>query len=260
MAKDNETNAQQPTSRERLNERYRSRNPELNVDDDEALGAAILGDLDAYDQDSERLRRFNETVNGSDIAPEMMAGILSGKNADGTPFSLEEYLIDNNIDFLLDYIEDKDTAKEKLARRRQERQDAAAAEREFSEREQAMIDAEDAELDAAVAEMGYKPEQVADLIDWIYNKENGLLKRALNYELTKDDFLRLFRIKDYDVRMADAEDRGYKRGRNEKIDMFRHDQKKRDDMPADIDGGGGPTAQPPKKDSYLDRLDRMKRY
>lgn len=261
MAKKNEEKTPQLTSRQRLAERYKGRNPELNVDDDEALGAAILGDLDAYDQDAERMRRFNETVNNSDVAPEMMTGILSGKNPDGTDFDLEEYILDNNIDYFLDYIENKETAKEKLAARKKERK--AAAEKEAADKEEvkALIDAEDAELDAAVAEMGYKADQVKDLIDWIYNKETGLIKRAANYELKKDDFLRLFKIKDYDVRMADAEDKGYKRGRNEKIDMFRQAQKKRDSMPADIDGGGStPKATEAPGDSYLRRLDKMKKF
>ena len=262
MAKENEEMAVQPTSRQKLAERYKGRNPELNTDDDEALGAAILGDLDAYDQDAERLRRFNETVNNSDIAPEMMAGILSGKNADGTDFSLEDYIIDNNIDFFLDYIENSETAREKMNRRKEEREAERKADEEFSEKEKDLIAAEDAELDAAVAEMGYKPEQVADLIDWIYNKETGLIKRALNYDLKKDDFLRLFKIKDYDVRMADAEDRGYKRGKNEKIDMYRRSQKKRDDMPADISGGTGAVQTAPESegDAYLKKLDKMKRF
>jgi hypothetical protein len=263
MAKENqEEMVQQPTSRQRLAERFKGRNPELNVEDDEALGAAILGELDNYDRDAERMRRFNETVSNSDIAPEMMAGILSGKNADGTPFSIEEYLLDNNIDFLLDYIEDSATAKEKMAKRKEEREKQKKADDEFNAKKQQLIEAEDAELDAAVAEMGYKPEQVADLIDWIYNKENGLIKRAVNYELKKDDFLRLFKIKDYDVRMADAEDRGYKRGKNEKIDMFRRQQKKRDDMPADIGGGGGVQVSQPENadDDYLNKLKKMKRF
>lgn len=261
MAKVNEEKTPQMTSRQRLAERYKGRNPELNVDDDEALGAAIIGDLDAYDQDKERMDRFNETVNGSEIAPEMMAGILSGKNADGSDFSLEDYIINNNIDFFLDYIENSETAKAKMEERKKQRQAEAEAEKSLGESEKALIDAEDAELDAAVAEMGYKPEQVAELIDWIYNKENGLLKRALNYELNKDDFLRLFKIKDYDVRMADAEDKGYKRGRNEKIDMFRHQQEKRDNMPADINGGGADVTPSGKKDDpTLAALKKMKKF
>lgn len=262
MAKENgEKAAEQITSRQRLNERYKGRNPELNVDDDEALGAAILGDLDEYDQNRERMDRFNKTVQESDIAPEMMAGILSGKNADGSDFNLEEYLLDNHIDYLLDYIEDNATAKEKMNRRREEREAAKKADEEFSAKKQQLIDAEDAELDAAASEMGYKPEQVKDLVEWIYDKEKGLIVRAARYELTKDDFLKLFRIKDYDVRMAEAEKNGYKRGKNEKIDMYKRDQSRRNEMPADLGGGAQPAEAPAeKKDPYLSRLERMKKY
>ena len=59
MAKKEENNPQL-TSRQRLAERYKGANPELNVDDDEALGGAILGDLDAYDQSKAKIDRFNE--------------------------------------------------------------------------------------------------------------------------------------------------------------------------------------------------------
>jgi hypothetical protein len=240
MAKENDAQ-EQLTSRQRLNERYRSRNPELNVDDDEALGGAILSDLDAYDQDRERMDRFNKTVQDSEIAPELMAGLMSGKNPDGTDFSLEDYILDGHIDYILDYIDNKDTAKEKLAKRREERKkEAESANADgLSEEALAALQAEDAELDAALQETGYKPEQVKDLIDWLYNPETGVAKRIANYELKKDDFLRLLQIKDFDTRMKDAEEKGYKRGKNEKIDMFARQQKKRDEMPSDIDGGGG---------------------
>lgn len=261
MAKKNEENIQQPTNRQRLNERYKGHNPELNVDDDEALGAAILDDLDKYDQGRERMDRFNKTVQDSDIAPEMMAGILSGKNPDGSDFNLEEYILDNHIDYLLDYIDDNATAKEKMDRRREERDARRKADEEFEAGRQQRIEAEDAELDAAVAEMGYKPEQVKDLVDWIYDKDDGLIVRAARYELTKDDFLRLFRIKDYDVRLAEAENRGFKRGKNEKIDMYKRDQDRRGEMPADLGGGAKPADEPSQaKDPYISQLERMKNF
>lgn len=247
------------TSRQRLAERYRSRNPELNVDDDEALGAAILGDLDAYDQNAEKIKRFNETVQSNEIAPGLLSGILSGKNTDGSQFDLVEYILDNHMDFFLDYIEDHEGAKAKMQARREARKAEADADAALEEQAKAQLGKEDAELDAAIQEMGYKPEQVADLIDYIYNKDNGLIKRAANFELTKDDFLRLFKMKDYDLKMTEAEDRGYKRGRNEKIDMFHHEQKKRDEMPADIDNGGVQTGTD-TKDPYLSKLDKMKGY
>lgn len=267
MAKESEQQAQL-TSRQRLAERYKSANPELNVDDDEALGGAILGDLEAYDSDKAKMDRFKQTMLDNDYAPEMMAGMMSGKNADGSDFDLSEYIIDNHLDFFLDYIENKDTAKEKLKKRQQERKDAKDAEAKQAEKDEALkkeveakVAAEDAELDAAIQEAGYKPEQVKDLIDWIYDKENGIINRAANFQLTKDDFLRLFKIKDYDVRMADAEQKGYKKGKNEKIDMMKRQQQQRDNMPPDLGGGGAtPSVSEEKKDPYMSRLEKMKRY
>jgi len=254
--------AKELTSRQRLAERYKGKNPDLNVDDDEALGSAILGDLDAYDKSEEQRRRLNETIQNSDIAPEMMAGIMSGKKADGSPFDLDEYLLDEHLDYLLDYMENNETAKAKRDARKQERKDAAKQEEELKAKVAEMTAAEDAELDAAITEAGYKPEQVKDLIDWIYDLKNGFITRAANFDLKKDDFLKLFKIKDYDVRMAEAEDKGYKRGRNEKIDMFKRGQKRREDMPADLDGGGGgaPAGEQPKEDPTIASLRRMKKY
>jgi hypothetical protein len=266
MAKVDEKQAQ-PTSRQRLAERYKGANPDLDVDDDEALGRAILGDLEAYDADKAKMDLFNKTMQDNEYAPEMMAGMMSGKNADGSDFDLSEYIIDNHLDFFLDYLEDSATAKEKLKARQKERKAAKEAEAAQTEKDEALkadvkskVDAEDAELDAAIAEAGYKPEQVKDLIDWIYDKENGIINRAANFQLTKEDFLRLFQIKDYDVRMADAEQKGYKRGKNEKIDMMKRQQKQRDNMPPDLGGGGVTPTGKKKGDPYLSQLDRMKNF
>lgn len=255
-------NQPQLTSRQRLAERYKGSNPELNVDDDEALGGAILGDLEAYDADKEKMDRFKSSLMDNDVAPEMFAGIISGKNADGTDFDLTEYLFDKHLDFFLDYMENSETAKEKLKAGQQKRKDAAKKAEELKAQMKSKVDAEDAELDAAIAESGYKPEQVKDLIDWIYDKDNGIINRAANFDLKKDDFLRLFQIKDYDVRMADAEQKGYKKGKNEKIDMMKRRQKQRDNMPSDLAGGGATPSsmQEEKKDPYLSRLDKMKNF
>lgn len=267
MAKTDEKQAQ-PTSRQRLAERYKGANPELNVDDDEALGGAILGDLDAYDADKAKMERFNQAMMGNDIAPEMIAGMMSGKNADGSDFDLTEYIFDNHLDFFLDYLEDSETAKQKLKEGQKKRKEAKEAEAKQAEKDEALkkeveakVAAEDAELDAAIAEAGYKDEQVKDLIDWIYDTKNGLIVRAANYQLKKDDFLKLFRIKDYDVRMADAEQKGYKRGKNEKIDMLKRQQKQRDNMPSDLGGGAvTPAGNEQKEDPYLASLNKMKNY
>lgn len=249
MANTGENQEAKLTSRQRLSERYRQRNPELNVDDDEALGEAILGDLDEYDQNAAKINRFNETVSKSKIAPEMMSGLLSGKNPDGTDFDLEDYLLEKHLDYFLDVLENKESAKTKAAARKSARQKEAELEAKAAE----LAQAEDAEFKAALQESGYKPEQAQELFDWIYgekDKENGFIHRAARFELKKPDFLRMFQIKDLDQKIAAAEDKGYKRGRNEKIDMFRRGQQKRDGMPADLGSGGGapaPDDQPENK-------------
>lgn len=260
MAEEKKTDGQAAiTNRQRLAERFKGANPDFNVDDDEAMYGEALAGLERGDEAEAQRKRLNETIAGNEIAPEMLNGIISGKNPDGSDFNLEDYLLDQHLDFLLDYLEDSSTAREKRTKREAERAQQKADDEAFQQQMAGLIEAEDAELDAAIAEAGYKPEQVKDLIDWIYDKDNGFIKRARNFELKKDDFLRLFKIKDWDLKMSEAEDKGYKRGRNEKIDMFRRDEGRRGKMPADVgSAGGAPKVEGPKKDPQIAALERMK--
>ena len=246
------------TNRQLLGERYKSRNPEFNVDDDEALYGEALGELAASDEAEEKRKRLNETIANNEIAPEMLNGIFSGKNPDGSDFNLDEYLLEQHLDYLLDYLEDSETAKAKADARRLERDTQKKADAEFEAKVAEKTAAEDAELDAAIKEARYKAYQVKDLIDWIYDKETGFITRAANFDLKKEDFLRLFHIKDWDLKMKEADETGYKRGKNEKIDMFKRKQDQRKTMPADVGGGGGTVKPEAEKDPYLARLERMK--
>jgi hypothetical protein len=246
-----------PSNRARLAERFKKNNPEFNADDDETLWGAAADQLDKDDEAAEQRKRFNEAISKSDIAPEMMTGLLSGKNADGSPFNLEDYLFDKHKDFFLDYLEDKDGAMDKLKARKAERQKEADDEAKFEAERDGKIKKEDAELDAAIKESGYKQAQVKKLIDWIYDGDKGFVARASRFELTKDDFLRLFRIKDWDAKMKEAEDNGYRRGKNERIDMFAHNQERRRKLPPDNAGGGGKPLEG-GEDPTLAALNKMK--
>ncbi len=261
MAEEKKTPAQEgkKTNRQLMGERYQMRNPEFNIDDDEAMYGEALAELGRADEAEAARKRLNEAIAGSEIAPELINGMLSGKNADGSDFDLEDFITEQHIDYFLDYMENKETARAKRDARKQARKQEA----EFKAKADELIKAEDAELDAAAVEMGYKPEQIRELIEWLYGKEGeqdkSFIARAARYELKKDDFLKLFKIKDYDLQMTEAEDRGYKRGKNEKIDMFKRDQKRRKDMPADAGSGGGtPASGGESKDPYLARLEHMK--
>lgn len=246
------------SARTRLVDRFKANDPNFNDTDDEAVWGAAADQLDKDDESAAQRQRFNEAIANSDIAPGMMSGILSGKNADGTDFDLEEYLFDKHLDFFEDYLENKDGAKDKLAARKAQRQKEAEETAAFNDGLADRIKAEDAELDAALKESGYKEDQVKDLIDWIYDDKTGIVARASRFELTKDDFLNLFRIKDYDLKLGEAEDKGYRRGKNEKIDMFARKQDRRRQLPPDQGGGGGDHKGPVEKNPTLAALDKMK--
>ncbi len=259
-AAQNGQQAAKPSNRARLVARFAKNNPDFNADDDESLWGAAADQLDKDDEAAEQRKRFNDAISKSDIAPEMMTGLLSGKNADGTPFNLEDYLFDKNKDFFLDYLEDKDGAMDKLKARKAERKKNAEDEAKYAAEFDQKVKKEDAELDAAIKESGYKPAQVKALVDWIYGekgKDDGFVQRASRAELTKDDFLKLFRIKDWDVKMKEAEDNGYRRGKNERIDMFAHNQERRRKLPPDNAGGGGKPLEG-GEDPTLAALNKMK--
>jgi hypothetical protein len=245
------------TNRQKLVDRFKKSNPDFNADDDESLYSAANDALNKSDEIETQRKRLNNAISKTDIAPEMLQGLLSGKNPDGTDFDLEDYLFNKHLDFFIDYLENKDGAKQKLESRKAERKKAAAEEAELKKTEAGKIKKEDSELDAAIAETGYKSDQVKDLIDWIYDAKKGIIVRASRFELNKDDFVRLFKLKDYDVKMAEAKDQGYKKGKNEKIDMFSHRQQQRKSMPPDLNSGSSNMGVGKKRDKTLDALDRM---
>ena len=79
--------------------------------------------------------------------------------------------------------------------------------------------------------------------------------RARDFDLTKDDFIKIMRIKDYDSDIAKAGDDGYVRGKNEKIDMTQR-RKQGTGLPV-INGGGG-SARRTDEDPQITRLNQMK--
>ena len=245
------------TGRERLAARFGKENPDFNPEDDEAIYGTAADELDKADESAAQRKRFNEAIAKSDIAPEMIAGLLSGKNADGSDFDLADYLFDKHLDFFTDYLEDKEGAKEKLAARKKERKKEAEEEARFKAGMEDRIKAEDAEFDKALKEAGYKESQAKDLIDWIYDEKTGFVARASRFELKKDDFIRLFHIKDWDLKMQESEDKGYRRGKNERIDMFAHKQERRRTLPPDQGGGGVKRKTEEKENPTLAALDKM---
>lgn len=241
--------------RDALRERLHSRYPDLNMDDDEALSGQIADDYDALDARNAEREAFNQRMAEYPENAVLLAGLSTGKNADGSAFDLGAYLLEEAPEIVEDLIEGNEVNMARYEAGREARRQAKEASEQMSAEADALVAAEDSELEAAAKEAGYKLGEIKDLVDWIYNSETGLLRRAARFELTKDDFLRLFKLKDYDQRMAEAEDKGYVRGRNEKIDMTAHRRTRSERVPVLGNGGGQPEER--DEDPYLTNLELM---
>lgn len=256
MAKKVSENQEVKTNRQKLTERLKGMYPDLNTEDDEALSGQISTDYDLLDQRNKERDAFNEMLASNEYAPGIVTGMATGKNEDGSPFDLGSYLIDNYPEMVIDLIEGNEPNREKYAQVRDAKKKKQKDDADFEAKAEELINAEDKELDDAIKEAGLKGEDVQNLIDWIYNPETGFIQRAKSFGLKKDDFLQLFRIKDWDQKMKEADEAGYVRGKNEKIDMQQHRHHNRTSLPVIGGGGGKPSAR--EEDPRLKHLDAMK--
>jgi len=254
MAKE-EFNEKEKTGRQKLLERLQTRNPDLNIDDDEAVSGQISSDYDLMEQRDDERNKFNEMLSSNPYAAPIITGLATGKNEDGTDFDLAVWFIENEPEMLIDLIEGNPQAKERYTAMRDQRRKDADAEAEFQAEAEAKLQNMDSELDAAIAEMGLRPEDVKELMEWLFGKE-GFIARARNFDLTKDDFIKIIRIKDWDSAIEKADNDGYVRGKNEKIDMTQHRRNRRSAVPVIESGGGQPRVK--EEDPTMERLQQMR--
>lgn len=267
MTKQATDNQNVKSKRDSFRERLAQRYPDLNMDDDEAVYNQISTDYDNYDQRKKRMDDFNKMLQENPHAPGLVTGLVTKKNADGGDFNLIDYLIDDLGQDYIEAINGDEKARERL--KASEKEKLAASEKLAKDKEQlaANMEQSDAELDAAIKEAKVKPESINDLIEWLYKRsddgedhdDDGFVWRAARYDMKKDDFLRLFQIKDFDKAVADAEERGYKRGKNEKIDQQKrlHDGKQGGKKNINIDGAGGTPSLPREKSRTEQAYERM---
>ena len=257
MAKETIDNQNVKSKRDSFRERLAQRYPDLNMDDDEAVFQQIATDYDQYDQSKKKMDDFNNMLKENPHAPGLVTGLVTKKNADGGDFNLIDYLIDELGQDYIEAINGDEEARKRLKASEKEKLDASEKLAKGKEKLAANMKQEDNELNEAMKEAKIKPESITDLIEWMYKRskdgedhdDDGFVWRAARYDLKKADFLRLFQIKDFDKAVADAEERGYKRGKNEKIDQQKqlHDGRQGGKKNITINGGGGAPALPKEK-------------
>lgn len=268
MTKESINNQEVKSKKDSFRERFASRYPDVNMDDEDAVYGQLSTDYDHFDQNNQRQDDFNKMLQDYPQAPGLITGMLTKKNEDGSDFSFVGYLIDALGEDFVEAIEGDAEARKRLEENEKKKLDASEKLAKDKEQLAANMEQEDGELDAAIKEAKKKPEEVSDLIEWLYKRsddgeehdDDGFVWRAIRYGLKKDDFLRLFQIKDFDSAVAAAEENGYKRGRNEKIDQQKqlHEGRRGGKKDINVNGGGGNAPMPHEKSREEEVYSRMR--
>lgn len=236
-------------------------NSDIDMNDEEAVYGRMRQNWEDGKKRKEREDRFNSIMEQNNYAPEVMDAIMDGVGPEAKTKNLIKLLagdhreefkaaIDGDEEALawLTETRAKEIVDEAMAANEQKAEDGKLAE---------AIQKEDAELEAAIAEAGKNPSDFADYFNAIYDKENGLLTRACRFELTKDDFALLIKVADYDKNISAAEEEGYRRGKNEKVDIYADLDRQGGNKPTNIGSQGGGMAKTKPSNPTLQALDNM---
>lgn len=236
---------------------FRARYPDVPEDDEAALYDRISEDYRNADLDRENMKKFNELLTQDERIAGLITGMASGTKDDGSPFSIAEYLLENYGDDIYSSTDPKEAAK-KAAEREAAMQAESRAKAEMDEARKKNFEACDKAFEEAVKSLNINDTEAEKFLDWIYNPDNGFIHRVWTYDVGKEDWVKLLQAYNYDNAVTKAEENGYKRGRNEKIDMARHRESSRRNMPSDLSNSGA-SLDEGEKDPTLTAYSKMKR-
>lgn len=184
-----------------------ARNAELDLDDDEAVGAYLDESFSAYDRSEEERRQLNDALASDPKAAGILTGIASGLDENGEEFTLGGYMIQNYDDILSEYYQGE-ISKEEAVQRAKERD--AQRIKEAAEKEARKKTADDnlAKTDQALTQAMQKANvdeaNVSAMLDWLYGGDDseGFIHRVIRHELDAEDWGHLIHAFNLD---ADAE-------------------------------------------------------
>lgn len=234
------------------------RNPELNMDDEDAVASYMEETFNNYDRMEGDQRQLNDLLTRDPQAAGILTGLSSGMDDDNQPFSLTAYLLDNYYDEIVNS-ESKEEAIEK-ARKKEAQHIKEAAEAEKRKKQSAdNLAASDEALTAAMNEANADEATVSAMLAWLYGeagKDDGFIYRIVRNEVGKDDWTRLL----YAFRREADLDAARREGARESRTRSGNPQRTlRKDVPSDLGGGGSVVNGPEDEDPTVARYRGMKR-
>jgi hypothetical protein len=237
MAETKENNNNQTAEPERLGwrDRLKKRNPELNLDDDMAVGDYLGSEFDKYDEGEKQRNAFNDMLAKDERSAGILTGLATGLDQNGEPFSLAGYLVENYGDILRDSANDEEAVKK--AKEREAEMIKKAAETEKRQKQlQENLEKSDEALTEAVKETNSDEATTKAMLDWLYAEETGLIFRMLQDKLEKEDWVKLLYAFNRDNALNGAREEGRKAGVNTRPGAAH--RRLANDVPTDLGGGG----------------------
>lgn len=251
------------SAREQFMNDWGAEQEDLDMNDEDAVYGRMRQNWEDGKKRKEREDRFNSIMEQNNYAPEVMDAIMSGVGPEAKTANLIKLLAGEHREEFKAAIEGDEEALAFLAETRaKEIADEAAAANEAKAAEGKMaeaIQAQDEMLEKALAAAGKNPRDYEEYFNAIYDKENGLLVRACRFELKEEDFALLIKVADYDKNISAASEEGYRRGKNEKVDIYENLDNHGNGKPTNLGGGGNSQARQQPKNPTLQALDNMGR-
>lgn len=233
-------------------ERFKTRFPDVNIDDEEAYYGALNGEFDRIEKSDAAQKELGELL----AKDPRSAGFLMVLRKGGNPV---EYLIEQYGEDFRDALNDEEKAKEFAAAFAKNVEKRAESDRlrELAEsNRQSMLDA----LDEAQKDGSFSDEDAAKAFEYLYADE-GLLDRILVNDIKKEDWMMLMKaakyddmIKENEVKVTEAREEGEIAGRNANIDIQKRKRSQVKAMPTNVPSNGS-VKTAPKKDKFLAMLD-----
>lgn len=229
------------------------RNPDLNLDDDEAVAAYMQEQWDDYDKLQGERNQLNDLLVSSPQAAGILQGLSSGVGDDGRPFSLMGFMFRNYWDVIQKAKTEEEAVK--MAKEMEAENIARAAEAEARKKNNASkLEAMDDALTEAMKSVNTDEATVNRMLEWLYGKDDGIIYRVVRYELNKDDFEKLLYAFNRDSELDGARKDGE---RNSRSGRGMPHRSFKDNMPADLGGGGSESRLPEDEDPTIAHYRKM---
>lgn len=256
MAKKENMNPDENPKKRNWKDIASARNPDLNLDDDEAVASWLEENFNQYDRINTERQQLNDLLASSPEAAGILTGLSEGISADGKPFSLMGYIIDNYWDEIQS-AKTKEEAAE-MASKKEAANIASAAEREKRSKSYSdNLAVSDQALTDAMNKANMDEAAVSGMLAWLYGdaeKQDGLIYRVVRNELNEEDWTRLLYAFNRDKDLDAARNDGRRESRSERGAPHRTFK---GNMPADLGGGGSQMREPENEDPTVARYKKM---